>query len=384
MTNFLPRKSSIFQCRNCNRYLSGSDWVAIPFDSPQFVNFCVSCLGSELSKQVERADMIYSSMTSRSFSISIQMEQTNGEKRQTNVWFDVEGTICDYCKAILASHDVQQWTSTVVLKSNDNRREPIEWLEKEIEKNYKDSISDAAFKSDDENTIIYQFVSKSTAFRFVSFIKRTIAAQIEEVIEKVPKENGSYDFNLTFNVNLPGIWEDDLVIMPDAICALNGSGKLCICKSITDDFIFVDPETGIQSELKAEEYWTNPFPAILKRSSMIPISIVDVTPFGPKSGRLQMCDLEVNIPKSEESINAKSHLGNDLQNGDFCFAYDLRNGIDDLSNFPDIVVVKKIDKNAFYKAYNQLNISFRSNFIQEDQNIITQKNLNLNLQKLSI
>ena len=90
---------------------------------------------------------------------------------------------------------------------------------------------------------------------------------------------------------------------------------------------------------------------------MVLFDVLSISLLGPKRGRTQMCDIEVeldrrNLTESSSIINNQegegdgriskddhielnfdtirttSHLGNQLKLGDLCLGYDLRNGID--------------------------------------------------------
>ncbi|OHT00826.1 hypothetical protein TRFO_07826 [Tritrichomonas foetus] len=418
---FPPETLHIHQCKNCNRYLNqNGQWIPILFDTPEFVDFCVCCLGHGFDTsniQIERANMIYSSSTSHSFSISLSFYENNNHIQKV-VWFQIDDQICDLCNLYLSSQQIQQWTATIKIEAYSNRTRPLQWLKETIEKECT-AIKAAIYSHFEKDSLLYQFNSKSTAFRVVSFIKRTIAVKIEETNDRIMKENGEFDFNLTYAISLPGIWLDDLVAVPEQLfTSLNkGGDQLCICSDISENIILIDPSTGAQAEIPAEEYWKEPFSAVKMRSSMRPFNVVDVTTFGPKCGRLQMCDLtlipssysvnnkinkihhnhnfnKVIMSNNDNNIYVKSHLGADLRPGDFCLGYDLREcNFDDIDvNPPEAIIVRKVDGSQIDRNYIMLEYlmdGVDEEVIQESltppvEAPIQEGNLDLNLQKLVI
>ncbi|KAK8848223.1 ribosome-binding protein [Tritrichomonas musculus] len=394
ISSFPPKQINIKRCQICKRYQLGNDsasnFVPIIFESDDFIQFCLSFLLCPQNIQITRANIIQSNYSSsNSFLLSIDFINDGNQKKQAAIHFIIEDSMCNFCKESLISVQSQQWSSTVIISAFDDRTRPLQWLEKEIEKSFQiknspndlnNSMNPASMMTKENDTLIYKFNSKITAFRLVSFIKSEIAVQIKEIIEKVPR-NASFnsesfydhDLNVTYSVSLPGIWEDDLVCLPESICQIKGSSCLCICTKVSDSIIFTDPESGILTEITPEEYWKNPFSALIKKSSMVLFDVITITTFGPKCGRNQMCDLEIvldvnnlteksvifdknknandksNVNLNFISIFVKSHLGDQLQPGDFCLGYDLRNGIDippgsgPLHSQPEAVIVSKVD-----------------------------------------
>lgn len=389
--SFLPKQINICQCKNCCKYRvnpSSSEWALLIFDSPDFIQFCLSFIECPENIEITRANILQSNnSSSHSFTLSLDIfNNSKNQKKLAMIHFIVEDVICDFCENLLSSPQVQQWSSTVIISSYLNRSRPLQWLEKEIEKSFQ--ISDSLINMDNANSmslyktcssaenmikeegkLTFLFNSKATAFRLVSFIKRAIAVKIEENIEKIPRDPSfisdftpDYDLNVTYTISLPGIWSDDLVCLPESICQIKGSNCICICTKVSDSIVFVDPETGTSTQISPEIYWDDPFPATLMKSSMVLFDVMSISIYGPKCGRTQMCDMEVVLDSSNltesssiikdqdkdsnnnedeneieeqnelnlnfDPILVRSHLGNQLKIGDFCLGYDLRNGID--------------------------------------------------------
>lgn len=397
-SDIFPRSVTIYRCQHCSKYHqpaedpqnANSSWLSFPFESDAFLEYCLSCIGIPENIRILKATILEKNFVAvHSFTFAIYYcfaNDLNEQKRQKFIKFSIIDRICPLCEQYLSSEFEQHWFATVTITAFGDRTRPLHFLEGQIRKSFLANQKDTshtdkttdlyqACKSaksiqKDDCHLVFEFNDKVLASRLVLFIRNLIAVHIEEKVNRVPKTHLDgfdptnpmcYDFHVNYQLTLPGIWENDLVELPQELVESLDCNPICIVSSIVNHILVIDSETGNLVEISPSVYWDKPFPALQLRSSMVLFNVIDVIQYGPKIGRNRMCDVELTLSQNNltenssifgqnhkkskinmDPVTTRSHLGSDLKPGDVCLGYDLRNGIDSDAKCPDVIIVSKV------------------------------------------
>ncbi|GER53251.1 60S ribosomal export protein NMD3 [Striga asiatica] len=157
------------------------------------------------------------------------------------------------------------------------------------------------------------------------------------------------------SVEVSSIRVGDLVCLPTGTSARFGNlGPFVICDEVGGDSVaFLDPLDSRRGFLDADKYWRLPFRAVMSREDLVEYVVLEVEDvFMDYRSRKYVAEVRVapfsGSGEIEMSFDVKTHLGNDLKEGDYVLGYDLL-GAGVLDRYrgvdvPNVVLVRKSDR----------------------------------------
>lgn len=309
----IPHEVKIQVCQNCGRVYNSKSWKIAPLDSLQFLNICIENLQLIPEIEIERAEFI-TEPNSTTFSFYIFLKFIyQGVLQSKIIHFIINEVDCGECLLPLFENpEISRWDASVIISSLNGRLDPQLWLKQKI---LIYTLAPSGYSFEDNAMNLY-FPSKVAAFHFISYIKSILPIKIEEKLNTIYRQiEGAKipDIHVQYNLTLPLVWINDLVIY-------NNSIFLCI--SIGSSFSFLNPITGSIIMIDSELYWENPFQPFLTISDTKVYKITNINSLRLSSGRIKYAEV-ILMDSKNVSLRVNCFITNSLHCCDECLAYDL-------------------------------------------------------------
>lgn len=354
----IPNSSSVIYCKSCGRYqTSPTTWKRAELESPDLLKICMSRITGLKEMQVKDSHFLYTEPHSRRIRISLTVEQpyNNTTLRQTLIiTFVVQLQQCpDCCEAATPR---EHWISNVQVREAGKHKRTLFWLEQQI-LNYR-AHSSATSVERKHDGIDFHFASEALAENFIRFLKSKLPIKVEKSNKLMGEDIQSsiQDRRYSISARVPPINRQELVLLPPFFVSKTGNQCfIAICFKMSKKIKLVDPVTCKVISIDGPTYWANEFQTLLNLSSLKKFVVVSIECTGPKVGRFQPADIELTDEDTyQDRIIVKSHLGNDLKEGDSCFAYDIRSSVisDDAmevfkkKNLPEVIIAGKVPQSS--------------------------------------
>jgi len=294
----------IKRCLCCGRFLNSSgDWISAVFESEGFYEVCLSYLSER--RDDWRCNVLYCAPDKSRFSVSVVYGGVNSFVE----WFRISDSECERCQDCGM---MMSWHAKVIIKACKGHERPVRDIESKILSS-KLAVTALSFVSSSGH-IEYVFKTKQEAFRLVFYLKSAFPVRVSEINE-VDSDNGENWLN--YKIKCPAVWIDDLV------CINECPFTLAVCNSASSGLGFIDPLSGNSVIMNTDEYWKKKIIPYVPRSYLHEFCIESICECSISIGRTKMCEIILS-DSNGGIVHTKSQLGNVLQQGDVCVAYDLR------------------------------------------------------------
>jgi nonsense-mediated mRNA decay protein 3 len=194
------------------------------------------------------------------------------------------------------------------------------------------------------------FTDKAPAKRFVEFVQGHAPSNVKSSKQLISTDVKSniYNYKYVYSVEIAPICKNDLLIMPYGV-RVPGLGPVLLCTKITSQIHFLDVSSFQTAELKASQYWKNPFPVYASKDRLSEFIVLDVEETNGKF------DLEVARNNDERfgevTYRIWSQIGRGITSGDMVLGYDLTTIVDHqwadriVAEAPDVILVSKAKEN---------------------------------------
>mmetsp|Transcript_14871 Transcript_14871/g.37944 ORF Transcript_14871/g.37944 Transcript_14871/m.37944 type:complete len:295 (+) Transcript_14871:413-1297(+) len=139
--------------------------------------------------------------------------------------------------------------------------------------------------------------------------------------------NNTFRYKYSFSVEIVPLCREDLVVLPKKFCQhFGGFGPLALVTKVTQAIHLLDPITLRVAEIRPEQYWVNPFRALMtsRRLSVYTILDVDTVP-GAHEGDVTVAR-DVDLGVNDNVTYLRSHLAMRLHAGGQAKGYDVKSG----------------------------------------------------------
>jgi nonsense-mediated mRNA decay protein 3 len=357
----IPKQVVVYYCRGCLRYLNPpNSWVTADLESRELLQLLLKKLkGLDKIKLIDAGFMWTEPHSKRiKVKLAIQSEVMNGAILQQEfvVEYVIHHQFCEDCHRQEAK---DTWSCSVQLRQKVKHKKTFFYLEQLIIRHraYRDCIN---IKSRPDGVDFY-FANRSKGKKMIDFFTACapIRSKTSERLVSQDIHTSTYNFKHSFSVELVPICKQDVVCLHPQLAKRQGCMRpLAICYHVGSVLKFIDP-TSLQScEINASKYWAAPFDAVCNHETLTEFTVLDAEIVYKDGrpvefGKFKLVDLTLarcrDLGVNDEQCTVRSHLGNIVDAGDNCWAFDIAtsNTNDehfnklDLRALPDAIVVKK-------------------------------------------
>lgn len=367
ITEGITKQMSIFQCRNCHRYMR-PPWVALDWESTDLLALCLKKIKG-LNKDVKLVDagFIYTEQSSRRIrlKLTVQKEIMNGAivQQTFQVEFVIENQQCEDCQKSFTEHT---WVAVCQVRQKVPHQRTFYYLEQLL---LKHSVVDRAHSVKEmPGGLDFYWGSKSGAMHLLDFLQGVVPIRSNQSkrLISADEHSNTYNYKYTFYAEIAPVCKDDLVVIDAKLAAqLGGVTPLLLCHKVTASIHLLDPVSLKLVDIAAGLYWRHPFRSVMNCKQLVEYIVIDVEKvedsqtllaFNKQTDRLnrKMALAKVTCVKSSdmetggEHQECLSHLGNILRPGDTVLGYDtthanLQEYVKTLKSraFPEVILVRK-------------------------------------------
>ncbi|XXG46670.1 hypothetical protein AAC387_Pa02g1457 [Persea americana] len=361
ITEGLQKRLIIMHCPECECYLQPpKTWIKAQLESKELLTFCVKRLKNLNKVRLVHAEFVWTEPHSKRIKVKlrVQKEVLNGAILEQTyiVEYVQQEHLCESCSRIQANPD--QWVASVQVRQHVSHRRTFFYLEQLILRH--DAAVRAIKIKQLDMGIDFFFGNRSHAVKFVEFLGNVVPIRSrhdKQLVSQDSKSN-SYNYKYTFSVEICPVCREDLICLPPKVAVgLGNLGPLVLCTKLTNSIMLFDPFTLRHSYMDANQYWRNPFAALLSSRQLVEYIILDMEPenstINVGGTKYSLAYAQVarvsDFGKNDRIFTIRTHLGHLLNPGDYALGYDLygANSNDfELEkykglNIPDAILVKK-------------------------------------------
>ncbi|OHT16745.1 NMD3 family protein [Tritrichomonas foetus] len=327
-TQEIPNTSSIIYCKSCGRYQTNpTTWTFAELESPELLKICMKRVTGLKEMKIIDAHFLYTEPHSRRIRVSLTVQKPYNSTilRQTLIiTFVVQLQQCPQCCE--AATPREHWIANVQVREAGKHKRTLFWLEQQILANRAHGACTSIERKHDG--VDFHFATKAAANNFVNFVKSKLPIKYEESNKLMGEDIQSaiQDRRFSLSVRVPPINRQELVLLPPHL--VQKSGNQCfigVCFKVNRNIKLIDPVTAKIISVDGPKYWNFPFETLLTLSSLKKFVVLSIETTGPRIGRFQTADVELTDEETyQDRIIVKTHLGNELKEGEGCLAYDIR------------------------------------------------------------
>lgn len=361
ITEGLQKHVIIMWCPECESYLQPPrTWIKAQLESKELLTFCVKRLKNLNKVRLINAEFVWTEPHSKRIKVKlkVQKEVLNGVVLEQAYVVEYVQTdhMCEACSRVQANPD--QWVAAVQLRQHVSHRRSFFYLEQLILK-HDAAIKAIKIKQMDEG-IDFFFASRSHALKFMEFVGKVvpIKSRSDKQLVSHDTKSNNYNYKYTFSVEICPICREDLVCLPPKVAvSLGNLGPLVLCSKVSNNILLVDPLTLRHAFIDADQYWRNPFRALLTCKQLVEYIVLDVDSVSAEvtvaGSKYAFADAQVarvsDFGKNDKMFTMRTHLGHLLNPGDYALGYDLYGAnsndmeLDKYKNLvlPDAILIKK-------------------------------------------
>ncbi|KDN52475.1 NMD3-domain-containing protein [Tilletiaria anomala UBC 951] len=366
ITEGIPKQATINYCRNCERYLNPpQQWVQAQLESRELLAICLKKLKGLHKARLIDAGFIWTEPHSKRLRVKLTVQKEVLTATVLQQIFEVEYIVqygqCPDCTRLAAKNT---WRAQVQVRQKVPHKRTFLYLEQLILKHnaHKDTVS----ISERRDGLDFYYVQRTHAVKMCEFLSSVVPVRItkSEQVIGMDTHTSTTNYKFTYSVEIAPICKDDLVCIPRPLAkSLGNIGQLLICTRVNNSLRLLDPTTLQTTDIPAEKYWRNPFPALATIPELVEFLTLDIEAnYGNNghgqdahSSRWLEADAQVSplhatsFGEADAVYHTRTHLGNLLQAGDQAMGYHLRVANFNSSDWdslpsermPDVVLVKK-------------------------------------------
>ncbi|CAA0816085.1 nonsense-mediated mRNA decay NMD3 family protein [Striga hermonthica] len=352
----VPKHVDLAYCHLCDSYKHPPSWTPTKLQPNELLSFLVKNLRGPAGARLVHSEFIWADDPPRRISVRV---------RVTFRMEGLDGVTVQACTIVYEVHEEPCWTC-LLARLDQNGLSGLVHVTSQSPKTLLslepllDAERLAASVERLEGRATFSFEKRADAQDLVAHLQRSALARVvrDELyvspveIPKTPLQ--AY----AASVEVSPIRVGDLVCLPTRTSAhLGNLGPFVICDDVGGDSVaFLDPLDSRRGFLDTDKYWRFPFRAVMSREDLVEYVVLDVEDvfidYGSKKyvGEVRVAPVS-GWGEIEMSFDVKTHLGNDLEEGDYVLGYDLLEAgiLDryrgfDVPNVPNVVLVKKSDR----------------------------------------
>ncbi|KAI5186263.1 60S ribosomal export protein NMD3 [Nematocida homosporus] len=325
-------KRSVDRCSTCLRYsMPPSSWVALRFEGPEMLAYLLRAV-AELNKlSLVDARFIHAESHSKRLHVAVQIDRS-GElgapyTEEVLLEWKIIGKHCLDC-ARAASN--QTWSSVVQLRQKASGKKTLLGLEAAVVKaGLHTETTDIKGVADG---IDFFFKGRTPALRLVRFLEGIVPCRlkISEQLVKMDKKSNDSRYKFAYSVEVPGLDEDDLILLPEEAGKDLGCLRVTAVLRVGRSVVLADAN-GRVVEMGKEGYfrWARDIKVVSLGSKAVEMEVVEVERSsawrdernGLAYGANRMTEVVVVRPNGELA-DARTYVTN-LRPGEVVLAHDL-------------------------------------------------------------
>ncbi|CAL9734768.1 60S ribosomal export protein Nmd3p, partial [Monosporozyma servazzii] len=357
ITKDIPKESAVQFCRDCERFLQPpGQWVRARLESRELLALCLKRLKGLNKVRLVDASFIWTEPHSRRIKVKVTVQGEAMMNVMLQQTFQVEYMVnAMQCPDCAKSFTANTWTAKVQIRQKVAHKRTFLYLEQLILKNkaHQNTVSIEEAK----DGLDFFYGQKNHAIKMVDFLNSHVPIKYKHSKELISKDiqNDISTYKFSYSVEIVPICKDDLVVLPKKIAkALGNISRFVLCSKISNTVQFMDPNTLQTSEMSANTFWRNPFPALADASQLVEFIVLDVESTGTTVGNKVLADITVarasDLGNNDQEYYVRSHLGGICHAGDSVLGYFIANSnynsdlFDQLEydQISDVVLVKKL------------------------------------------
>lgn len=256
------------------------------------------------------------------------------------------------------------WKSAVQVRQKSTKKGTFYYLEQVILK--YEMHKNTSKISTQPNGLDFFYALDQDARKMTEFLTRILPCRYEKSQKLISHDvhNSSYNYKISYSVELPGICKNDIICLPRKLAQQLGNlGQFVVCLRVTNCIHLIDVKTLQTAKVAGNVYWRNPFYAACDSASLSHFTVMEVEmnnnrPIKSGEGNISkkhaLADCWViktsEIGLHEDFIHVRTHLGHLLKIGDSVLGLDVKNAnINDSEmskiseyDLPDVILVKKV------------------------------------------
>ncbi|BFU18771.1 nonsense-mediated mRNA decay protein 3 putative [Entamoeba histolytica] len=331
ITEGIPKQITIDQCKRCKKFLAGTTWFYCEPESRELMTYLIKRVKGLNKLKLINASYIWTEEHSKRLKIKLTVEKEVFKntviQQDFNVEFIIVNGFCDNCHKAEAKNT---WQSVVQLRQHAEHKKSILTLEQEILKANAHQNATDIQEMPDGMDIFFQSVDH--AKKFIDFLQTLVPLRYQQTKKLVSQDDhkNTYDFKVSFSVEVVPISRQDLVFLPKVnVNQLGGVGPLMVCTQVAGTLHLVDVLKGTEVELYAHQFFQHPFDALTNSKNLVEYYVVEVTKIGKPVGQYQLADCQIikseDFGVTEDYLYVKTIFGNTIREGETALGYDLVN-----------------------------------------------------------
>jgi len=337
-------------------------------ESRELLSICLKKLKSALARvRLVDASFIWTEPHSKRIKVkvSVQKQVTGGAFLEQNfvVEFKVGNQMCMDCHRVEAKNF---WKAVVQVRQDVTRKRTFYYLEQVILK--YNMHKNTTKISQQPNGLDFLYGSEQEARKFLEFLNKLLPCTYGKSKKLISHDthNATYNYKITYQVDLPGVCKDDIVCLPRKMAQQLGNlGQVLICLRVTNNIHLIDFQTLQTAKVPGTHFWRSPFFAVCESKSLTHFTVMAIDKVAAherqkKSGEGHISKKHVlsdcwvirtsEMGMHEDFIHTKTHLGHLLNFGDSVMGLDVKHAnINNeewdklnMDNMYDVILVKKV------------------------------------------
>ncbi|ELP92937.1 nonsense-mediated mRNA decay protein, putative [Entamoeba invadens IP1] len=330
ITEGIPKQVTISQCKGCKKFLAGTTWFYCEPESKELMTYLVKRVKGVNKLKLLNASYIWTEEHSKRLKIKLTVEKEVFKntliQQDFTVEFIVVNAFCDNCHKVEAKNT---WQSVVQLRQHSEHKKSIATLETAILKAKAHQNATDVKEMPDGMDVFFSSVDH--AKKFVEFLQTLVPLRYQQSKKLVSQDEhkNTYDFKVSFSVEVVPISRLDLVFLPKVVVAmLGGVGPLMVCTQVAGTIHLRDVIKGTEVELYAHQFFQHPFKTLCDSRRFSHYYIVELTrDFQNRNNPISDAQIirSEDFGVTEDYIYVKTVFGDKLKEGDNAYGYDLIN-----------------------------------------------------------
>ena len=331
ITEGIPKQVTIDQCKRCKKFLAGTTWFYCEPESRELMTYLIKRVKGLNKLKLVNASYIWTEEHSKRLKIKLTVEKEVFKDTVMQQDFTVEFIIvngfCDNCHKAEAKNT---WQSVVQLRQHCEHKRSIFSLEQEILKANAHVNATDITEMPDGMDIFFQ--STDHAKKFIDFLQTKVPLRYQQTKKLVSQDDhkNTYDFKVSFSVEVVPISRQDLVFLPKVnVNQFGGIGPMMVCTQVAGTLHLVDALKGTEVEIFANQFFQHPFKSLCNMKNLVEYYVVDVSYIGKPIGKYQMAECQIirsdDFGVNEDYLYVKTPFGRQIREGDTALGYDIVN-----------------------------------------------------------
>lgn len=337
----VKRSLGVEHCRGCGRYLCPpKNWVEFTWGSKEFLLFLIKKNKTLGGLSIVDSNFAYTEPNSKRIIILLTV-CVDGVEQPLEIRYVVKNMQCPDCAKVEAK---QFWNSLVQVRHRAEHKRMFIYLEQLILKH--NAYGDTTNIKPRKGGLDFYYLEKHGAIKMVNFLQGVLPVRLKVSERLISKDvhTSKCNYKFSYSVEIVPLCKDDLVVVDKQLAASLGAGTLVLVQKMATNIVLLDPRSMKTTRITSAFYWNNQerFKVLMSSKDFVRYTVVVKEQTRIRSGEYSACDLTVTAD-GNEFIEARSYLGNSVEEEDTVLGYDLQhsNLAAECGEKPDIILVRK-------------------------------------------